>query len=256
MKRCPQCDQYFNNEDVFCLNDGSVLETAGPSANDTPTQVLAAPFTGAVEKTAGGSRFYWIIGSMALVIVFLLGGMFVLLLRPVPPPAIETAGNKPGSSQTPAPGSKPENETLAATNSAAALTQPGQPSLPPVTAEAARSLIERWEKAQDARNFSLYQQCYGQPFFGVKRTRTGEVSQMNYGQWMNDRRKMLSKAAGLDVGIEGLQITIAGDTATAEFEQYYRSASYRDRGPKVLKIKMFPEGAKIVYEEIKASNPL
>jgi len=249
MKRCPQCRQFLNNEDIFCLNDGAALEMIESSANDTPTQVVSSPFSKAGTKTTGGTRFYWIISLMALMIVFLLGGVFFLLLRPMATQTAEKSGNRADNTQNAAPA---ENAALIVSNSAA----PAPSSLPPVTTQAVKDLIERWEKAQDAQNFGLYQQCYGQPFLGIKRTKTGRVGQMNYGQWMNDRRQMLSKAVGLDIEIEGLNITIEGDTATAEFEQRYRSVSYSDRGPKILKMKMFSDGIKIVYEDLKASNPL
>lgn len=125
----------------------------------------------------------------------------------------------------------------------------------PITAEAVRELLTRWEKAQDAQNYRAYQACYGQPFKGIKRV-DSETKIYNYATWLGDRRKILSNAIGLDVEIKNLQISVEGDAATAEFDQYYRSLRHSDWGPKIVKLKMFPDGAKIVYEELKAAYPL
>src|ERR1041384_1703992 len=103
MKRCPQCHEFFNNEDVFCLNDGVALEMAEVTS-DIPTQVISSPFP---EKTAtkktSGNRFIWIIGLMALTIVFLLGGLFFLLLRPMATRTAETSNSDPDKVQNAAP---------------------------------------------------------------------------------------------------------------------------------------------------------
>ncbi len=74
---------------------------------------------------------------------------------------------------------------------------------------------------------------------------------MNYTQWMNDRQKMSKNI--VDVGVGNLQIKIEGDTAIAQFVQQFQSAGYQDTGQKTMRIKMFSEGAKIVYEELKTS---
>jgi hypothetical protein len=246
MKRCPQCRQIFNDEDVFCLNDGTTLEIV-VAGNDTPTQIVSSPLFAPSKNGVTGNRFYLIIGLMAVLIVFLLGGVIFLLLRPWAVQIVaEMPANKPGNAQNTVPATKVESANANISS---------QPSLPPITSDAVSALIERWEKAQDAQNFRSYQDCYGQPFLDIKRTKTGAESQMNYGQWMNDRRKMLSQAVGLDIEVQGLSVAVDGDTATAEFEQYYRSVEYSDYGPKVLKIKMFPDGPKIVYEDLKASQP-
>ena len=55
----------------------------------------------------------------------------------------------------------------------------------------------------------------------------------------------------LSVEIQNLEILTEGETATAEFTQQFQSVNYNDAGQKILKIKMFPNGAKITYEEMK-----
>ena len=67
---------------------------------------------------------------------------------------------------------------------------------------------------------------------------------------------MINKAVNLSIEIQDLQISIDADIATVNFEQTYRSAIYSDRGAKVIKVKKFPDGEKIIYEELKYSLPL
>ena len=128
-------------------------------------------------------------------------------------------------------------------------------SISKLTDKDVQNLIKFWENAQDAGDFEGYRNCYAKPFKGVK-TVSKSSREYDYDEWMNDRRKMFDKAVGLDVEIKNLQISITGETATAEFEQYHRSKNYSDWGPKVFKVKQTPAGAKIVYELLKASYPL
>ncbi len=79
---------------------------------------------------------------------------------------------------------------------------------------------------------------------------------MSYRVWMADRRRMIANAVNLNIDISNLQIRVEGDTAIAEFDQYYRSLRYSDWGPREIRVKMTPSGAKIVHEVLKASYPL
>ncbi len=126
---------------------------------------------------------------------------------------------------------------------------------PKLTVEAVKDLLQKWETAQDNRSFSAYQDCYTSPFKGIKTTKKGDTV-YDYSGWMADRRKMLNTAVGLDIEIKNLSITLAGDSATATFDQYYRSLRYSDWGPKEIKIKQTSSGAKIFYENLKASYPV
>ncbi len=58
----------------------------------------------------------------------------------------------------------------------------------------------------------------------------------------------------IDDGVQSLKIDIDGDSAVAQFEQTFQSANYQDTGGKVIEIKMFTDGAKIVSEEMTSSN--
>ena len=226
MKRCPNCHQSFSDDLVFCLNDGTVLENSATSfSGDMPT-VVAQPFANQkVEKT--NKSFYAIIGAMAVVILGLAAIVFFLV-----------SGEKDDK--------KEENISNTAQNSQSG-NQTSEKS--PITKQIAQDLINRWEKAQDTRNFDDYRSCYAPEFVGIKRTKTGSENQMNYSQWMTDREKMAHNI--IDVSVENLNITIDGDTAIAQFIQNWQSVNYQDRGQKTMRIKMFAGEAKIVYEDLK-----
>ncbi len=256
MKRCPNCNEMFEDENSFCLNDGTVLEIFNPSfGNNVPTQVFSSFPTKTIEKKDANKSFYAVIGAMAVVIIGLSAIVFFLMSG-----KNNSSNNKQKDNQT-IENEKAQTEVNKIQNTPTIkqdnqfITENTPRQIQPITSEAVRNLIDRWEKAQDAQNFRNYQTCYGQPFAGVKRA-DGATKTYNYASWMNDRGKILRNAVNLDIEIQNLEISIEGDTATAEFDQYYRSLKYNDWGPKVLKLKMFPDGVKIFYEELKASYPL
>lgn len=129
-------------------------------------------------------------------------------------------------------------------------------TLSPPTTQSVQNLMDRWERAQDTGDFTAYENCYEYSFKGVLRTTSGQVKVFGFNQWMRDRRQMINQSGGLEVEVRNMRVRIVGDTATVEFDQYYRSSSYSDWGPKVIRIKSTPDGDKIVYEELKASYSL
>lgn len=130
-----------------------------------------------------------------------------------------------------------------------------QGSIPP-TIESAQSLINRWQNSQNTQNFSAYESCYDYSFRGVLRTTNGRVKVYGFDEWMRDRRRMINQGGGLNVDVRNMRVQLEADGATIEFDQFYRSGSYSDWGPKVIKIRTTSVGEKIVYEELKASNRL
>ena len=248
----------FADDNVFCLNDGTVLELFNTSlSSDTPTQVFSSFPTKMVEQKDASKSIYAVIGAMAVVIIGLSAIVFFLMSGKndssnSKQEANQTVENKQSQSEANKTQTTP---TIKQNNQVMVETTPTPIQMPPLTDEAVRNLIDRWEKAQDAQNFRFYQSCYGQPFQGIKRVNKSAKT-YNYNSWMNDRRKMIGEAINLDIEVKNLQVFIESDTATAEFDQYYRSVKYSDYGPKIMKVKMFPDGAKIVYEELKASYPL
>lgn len=242
MKRCPLCHQFFDDENLFCLNDGTKLDDSSPSAaNSVPTQYLPSVQREAAPQRNSGKGVYWICGALLLVVGVLSVVIYALVSSPARArQSTDEKSEKAAEAQTVKPTSN--NETVEPAKS---------PEFSPLTPQAARELVERWEKAQDARNFNTYKSCYAPSFFGIKRTKSGGETRMNYTQWLADRRKMLANT--IDVGVRNLEIALDGETATARFAQQFQSVNYSDEGQKILKIKMFEDGAKIVYEEMKYS---
>lgn len=126
----------------------------------------------------------------------------------------------------------------------------------PLTAESVRNLLAVWEKAQESKSFSSYQACYDPSFIGIKKTKSGSAQSYKYGAWMADRRRMIASAVNLSIEMSNMQVSVHGDTAIVQFDQYYRSLRYSDWGPKEITVRMTPAGPKIVREELKASYPL
>ena len=122
MKKCPTCNQFFGDENAFCLEDGTPLlpetASAGPggfvSSGDMPTRYISRPT--AVPAPVGSSRgsssniLYLVIGILATALVGL--GAYMFLLRdngkqtnPVnnaPPPANNTVATPPPQAAAPA----------------------------------------------------------------------------------------------------------------------------------------------------------
>lgn len=241
MKRCPNCNQSFSDDLVFCLNDGTVLENSPISfSGDMPTIVVSPLPPQTVEKKGSNKSLYGIIGVMGIVIAGL--AVFIIFLMV--------------NSKNEEKANFAENNAVGNLQNTANLNQNRTPEKTPtpnlqITSDAAQSLINRWEQSQDSRNFSAYRALYASQFLGIKRTKSGSETRMNYTQWLNDRQKMSKNI--VDVSIGNLQITVSGDTATAQFIQNFRSENYEDTGQKIIKMKMFEDGAKIIYEELKYS---
>ena len=250
MKTCPQCEADYSDDMAYCLEDGTPLK----DISDQPTVVIpsrtTAPVTQsevrAVKQGVSPVFAYLTVGLLALIVG---GGIAAWILIGKNSAGENTrtdqASNKPVTPERSAsPGVRNGNSNKPASPTPEA-------GLPPMTNEAANGLIDAWEKAQDTRNYSAYRNCYDPSFRGVKRTAAGEVSEYNFSQWMDDRRKMMS-GAFMEVGVDKLQILLDGDTAELQFDQSFKVPNYEDRGPKVIKLKMTSSGPKIIYEELKS----
>lgn len=253
MKRCPNCNRVYSDENNYCLTDGTALI---PDAPEVPTLVASAPFIEQpVPPVRPSVRPWWAYLAIGLLAV-LVSGAVVAYVKSIASPANAPAQQKndapPGASSPAVPNGGVSQEPASKRGEAVQYpdTKPQQ-----LTADAVRNLLSAWERAQDTRNFATYQACYDASFVGVK-TKGSTSQNYNYSTWMADRRRMIGNAVNLNVDISGLQIRVEGDTATAEFDQYYRSLRYSDWGPKEIRVKMTPSGAKIVYEVLKASYPL
>jgi hypothetical protein len=264
MKQCPQCNRTYTDDSItFCLADGALLSA---SYSPEETQRLPLPLTTSPsdrqatssspldiqgKKGSGNpSLMYVVIALLAL----LLGGGAVALFK---------SGTKDAAPPTPSPTPSPISESTPISRSerTSVKEEPktkSRESTPILTinSDAVNKLLARWEGAQDTQDFTAYESCYGYSFKGVLRTTKGRVEVYGFNEWMKDRRRMFTQPGGLDVDAKNIRISLDSDTATVEFDQYYRSSRYRDWGPKIMKIKATPDGDKIVYEELKASYSL
>ncbi len=87
MKKCPNCNQTFTDDNFFCLEDGTTLllvsETGEnppifPTASDTPTQVMTRPAVIAAGSEKDSSKWlFLIIGILATALAGLAIFMFL-----------------------------------------------------------------------------------------------------------------------------------------------------------------------------------
>lgn len=251
----------FSDDNSFCLEDGTALILASdsypsvyPPVNEIPTLVIPRPqVTSEMSpQTVSGGASKWlflIIGILATTVVGM--GVFMFTGRS------EKAEQKENVNQNVKNENSKENKNQAENTSSKNTPKVNQTiektsQKLQITKEDAQNLINRWEQAQDARKFGEYRALYSPQFLGIKRTKSGSQTQMNYSQWMNDRQKMMKNI--VDVEVANLNITIDGDTASAQFTQNFQSANYQDTGQKIMRIKIFADGAKIIYEELKYAN--
>ena len=248
MKKCPRCQNTFDDDLNFCMEDGAVLEIVSANA-DAPTRFIPASFVTTQAKKPSHSGIYLIIGLMTVIIIALTAVVLYLM-------SANTSRNEPETAEKQNTSASPGNKNLQEAKTTGNST--GENIAEPtgkISENAVRNLINKWEQAQENKSIAVYKSCYGQPFTGIKRTAKGS-STFDYTGWMKDRSQMIRQAADLSIEIQDLQISIDADIATVNFEQIYRSAIYSDRGAKVIKVKKFPDGEKIIYEELKYSLPL
>lgn len=91
MKRCPNCNQTFSDDNLYCLEDGTLLvpisgaEQIPPffqTPDSAPTQFIPRPNINVAEASANTSKWlYLIIGVMATALVA-LGIAFVMMRNP------------------------------------------------------------------------------------------------------------------------------------------------------------------------------
>ncbi len=88
MKRCPNCNQMFSDENIFCLNDGTLLlavsdTTQAPTISFTPesspTLLVPRQTANLPRSSAGGipGWLYAVLGAMAATIIALGAAFFV-----------------------------------------------------------------------------------------------------------------------------------------------------------------------------------
>ncbi len=88
MKRCPNCNQLFTEDNMFCLNDGTSLlyvsetgqnPTIIPTSGEMPTQYIQHPLNPAPKAIENSSKWlYLIIGILATALVGMGAFLFTI----------------------------------------------------------------------------------------------------------------------------------------------------------------------------------
>jgi hypothetical protein len=243
MKRCPQCNSVYADDLSFCLTDGAVLESSG--SQETIFLPKNPEFVSSQQTVKQGVNPIFAYLSVFLLALILGGGIISAIWYFYGGNSITNNSFSPNI----------EPKTNSTQNSATKIEKsPIVKVLPPITEEAARNLISDWTIAQNSKDFAKYKIFYDTSFRGIKRTVKGSVSSYNYSQWIADRQAMMKKTDVMRVRVEDLSITVQNNEAVVEFKQYFYVKSYADFGPKVIKIKMTENGAKIFYEELKSAT--
>ncbi|MCY7347529.1 MAG: hypothetical protein LH614_15095 [Pyrinomonadaceae bacterium] len=78
MKICPNCQTQFDNEEIYCLHDGSILVAKSPNSGSEETIVFAPFKTNQNNKTATqtSKAIYPLIGIAAILVIALAGFFF------------------------------------------------------------------------------------------------------------------------------------------------------------------------------------
>ncbi|HEX8144672.1 MAG TPA: hypothetical protein VF553_19040 [Pyrinomonadaceae bacterium] len=263
MKICPTCKRAYADETLtYCLDDGSLLAAAfDPEATQRippprttyppPTQPASydAPRPEPKRQGVNPALIYVTAPLLALIVG---GGAVALYMSGNKDRALDQSRTQSSNSAQTRPAGQGQANVRDEPGSQPAANRPALN----ITTDAVYQLLSRWENAQDTQNFTAYESCYGYSFKGVLRTTSGRVQIFSFNEWMKDRRRMITQPGGLNVDVKNVRVSVDGDTATVEFDQYYYTASYSDWGPKVIKVQATTDGEKIVYEELKASYRL
>ena len=122
---------------------------------------------------------------------------------------------------------------------AAAATKPETKPAGDAAAEVAKA-IDGWLTAWSKKDVKGYLSYYARDF----QTPSGE----SRAGWESERAKRINKPGAIQVGHEGLRVTVDEDTATAKFRQHYKSASLKTGTNKVV-ILVRRDGRWLIQQE-------
>ncbi len=93
MRQCPRCGSFFEDDNQFCHNDGTVLLAAGPPSfsNEVPTVVFTQPAPQTAPRSSSAIWAIPVIGLLGILVV-ILG--YVAFFKNSPPAANHTPENK------------------------------------------------------------------------------------------------------------------------------------------------------------------
>ncbi len=147
-------------------------------------------------------------------------------------PPLDTIGAMRGRPE-PAPVPLPAASATAAAAVPVAATTPA-------TTPAIESLVKSWAAAWSAKDFKGYKTFYSSRF---------QPEQGKLDAWMAVREKRLAKPGDITVTVEKLNVrNVSATAAEASFTQHYRSADFKDAGPKTLHYELENGQWKIVRE--------
>lgn len=120
MRKCPQCNQVYSDDDIFCVNDGTTLVTAHspavpnrvviPVGGDQPTQVVASPPltppSNRVSPAQPSRGLYVVIGLLVVVILGMGVGLYIMQNRTAIT-AQDNSGSKNENKLSPSPSATP-----------------------------------------------------------------------------------------------------------------------------------------------------
>lgn len=124
-----------------------------------------------------------------------------------------------------------------------------QPTL--IRREAAAEVLRAWLDAQNKRDFAAYSALYAPDFRGVRRTGDKKVS-LDRDGWLADRKRMFRKP--MVVVARDQRIAVGAKSAEIELIQDWSSGSFRDVGPKILRLAEAGGKLAIVGEEMLRST--
>jgi hypothetical protein len=234
---------------------------ADPATNQTNDAIV-----GAIQK-------YSVLVALAATTLYIGCSLWVLKVGPKPvgstaassPVAMESAqaARQPAASE---PTGDPSFELEGAGPDT---SQPQSPTNPDpnaawqmiprdgrITEEAANAILQAWVTSQNAGNAASYASLYSKEFVGVKRTKSGRKTEYSREAWLKDRLKMLRSTQSLKIEYKHVVVQLNGQSAILRFDQYYRSKTYSDWGPKMIELGVEDGHACIVREELLASHPL
>jgi tetratricopeptide (TPR) repeat protein len=157
---------------------------------------------------------------------------------PVTPPAIPaSAANKPVMPATPAvtapvPAAKPATPVAAVPVTPPPKSEPKKDDSQQKQAKAEqadiRNAIAAWAKAWSQKDMNRYLAAYGSSF--------SPADKMTRAKWESDRRVRIVSKKTISVDVNNLKIDLAGNKATAHFQQVYESDNFKGNSHKTLEM--------------------
>ncbi|WP_370261678.1 TRAP transporter large permease subunit [Limnobacter sp.] len=121
------------------------------------------------------------------------------------------------------------------------------PVAPPAPSDAAvaqtevTEMVSNWAAAWSARDVEGYLSFYSQNF---------ELpGQLSRSEWESQRRARIAGKKNIEVETSNLNVQVNGDTATVEFDQFYKADSYSDNVRKTLRLAKEGGRWRIVTEQ-------